>query len=154
MKKQRRICVALFKKHTANILVTEVSERDSQTAEIVEVSDVGWLSWLWGKWFETPDDQKNHPLPKESQNVSSSNTLTLLLSHPPVYVLGCSSRDNNVGWDHISADKNPQQWNINYNCTHSFFLHTSPLYGYSQMTTHREPFWLLPLSLKHDMLGS
>lgn len=66
-----------------DVRVTEVIERDSQTAaEIVEVSDVGWFPWLWGNWCETRDDQ-NYPLPEEFSLDFDSEAIPLLPLHPP-----------------------------------------------------------------------
>lgn len=80
-----------------NVRVTEVTERDSQTAaEIVEVSDVGWFPWLWGNWCETRDDQ-NYPLPEEF------SVYFRQWGHPPaapaptnVFVMGCSAGTTSV----------------------------------------------------------
>lgn len=140
--KNKNICVALLKSALLmhNVRVTEVIQRDSQTAaEIVEVSDVGWYPWLWGNWCETRDDQ-NYPLPEELSVYFRQR------GHPPaapaptsVFVLGCSAGTTSV---------------LGYNRTHSFFFLTSLLYGWPQTIAHREPIWLLPLSLKHDVLGS
>lgn len=124
--------------------VADVSERDSQSvAVIVEVSDVGWFTWLWGKWCETPGDQKSYPLPESLKVVLSP---CCSCTHQAALSQTTTSAETTSALMKIHKYEKKK----NHNHTFFFFL-TSLLCGWPQMTAHKEPNWVLLLSLRHDL---
>lgn len=130
--------------------VAEVTERDSQTvAEIVKVSYVGWFTSLWGKWCETRGVTSSYHSQKSLKaepspccSFTHQCVCTGLLFHRQRQL-----RPHQRWWKSTDLGKKKAR------TAYFFSWLTSLLCGWPQMTVHREPNWVLPLSLKHDMLG-
>lgn len=132
-----------------DVQVTEVTEPDSQTvAVIAEGSNVGWFPCLCGA------------KPGMMRVTLSLKSFWYVSISVPSPCCSCTHQRVCTGlflWRQRCWLRLYQFWwkSVEYKLwTHTFFLLTSLLYVWTQIIVHREPIWLLPLSLKDDVLSS